>query len=71
VIADFEAATNAEIRRWAAAEDIQLIDAANDVGGRPHLFVDLAHFNDAGAAEMANLLLSALEERPTLSSRSR
>lgn len=60
----FEDRCNNAIRELASARGIPLIDVAASVSGHRPLFVDLVHFNEHGAAEVASLI--ARELRPIL-----
>jgi lysophospholipase L1-like esterase len=56
----FEQRANDVIRRLAKKEGLFLIDVDRELSGRHELFADLFHFNDAGAAKMAELLADRL-----------
>jgi hypothetical protein len=60
VIQAFNAAAAQITREIAAAHGWALIDAAAVLSGRGELFADPVHFNDAGSAAMAALLLQQL-----------
>ena len=53
---DLEQRANALVREVAQQADVELVDAASELTGRAELFADHAHFNDAGAQRMGNLL---------------
>ncbi len=57
---DLENRANAIVRRVAAEENIELVDADAALSGRPELFADHAHFTNAGAARMGALLAPAV-----------
>ena len=60
IMAQFENRANQSLRELAHDQNIQLIDAAAALAGRRALFGDLVHFNDAGAAQMAELLAAGI-----------
>jgi lysophospholipase L1-like esterase len=60
VLTAFEDRVNAVIRTVAEQEGLVLIDADRVLSGHRELFADLFHFNDDGAAKMAQLLADQL-----------
>ena len=56
----FEAKANQAIRELGARRGVQVIDAARVIGGHRAWFADLVHFNDQGAAEIADLIAERL-----------
>jgi lysophospholipase L1-like esterase len=60
-MAEFESLVRTRMKAQAADEGWKLIDVGGSLSGRPDLFADLVHFNDAGAAEMATQIARGLE----------
>ena len=56
-LAEGMALYNAEIRRFAAAQDLECIDIAQALGPNEAYFYDDVHFNEAGAREVTRLLV--------------
>lgn len=60
IISQFEKRANQALRELAHSEGVHLIDAAAVLTGQRTLFGDLVHFNDIGAAHMAELLAAGI-----------
>lgn len=58
----FEHSVNDAVRRWCRQRRVHLVDADQALSGHAELFADLIHFNDQGAAKMADLLVPAISE---------
>jgi hypothetical protein len=56
----FEERANDLMRKMAVEEQVVLMDVDRVLSGRRELFADLFHFNDEGAAKMAELLAAQL-----------
>lgn len=65
-MAAFDKSANRILIDIARKENVQVIDADKVLGGHAEWFGDLVHFNDAGAAKIAELLAGELLMRPDL-----
>jgi lysophospholipase L1-like esterase len=60
VLVEFEARANAVIRAAARRHHLKLVDADQAMTGRRELFADMVHFNNDGAARLAELVEQTL-----------
>jgi hypothetical protein len=64
VIAAFEYEAAARMRRVGQRELAQVIDAAETMGGRREMFIDLIHYSPIGLQFISELVLSEMKVTP-------